>query len=276
MNSPVRSTALVTTLWAQKLSSNSDVHRDAVRETLFSSLSCQGFALRWGDSDEMPTHCKWDTGWDGWGHLRESYSKRPLCFILETHETGHPAFHATETFTASQAEASAAFKSVNWNWGPRAYLRQVIGLVLQRGDTGPHQGVGSPHPGSCFSKLPHHWHLIPEPRLDSTFTIPFIFSNQWEKLTSWTWKLSQFYWIVPVPSLCSATLTLHFPELKCFISSYRKLFIYTFSSSSIFPLHWDNAKHLIFIWKAGRLGEFSFSSWSEAEHRVYTDVVTCF
>lgn len=94
--------------------------------------------------------------------------------------------------------------------------------------------VGSSHSSSCFSKCPHHWFktkisagetMTSNPRtlLDSSFTILFIFSNQWKKLTSWTWKLSQFYRIVP--SFCCATLTLHFPELKCFISSCRQLFI---------------------------------------------------
>lgn len=288
LNAPLRSRALVTTSWGQKLSSKTWMCTEIPWGKLSlpsSSLPCQSFALRWVDCDEMPTqaHCKRDTGWDGWGHLRESCSKSPLCFILETHTTGHPAFNATDTFRASQAEGSSAFKSVNWNWGAPASLRQVTGLVLQCGDTGPHQEVGSPHSGSCFSELPHHWfkteksqpgrqwHLIPEPLLDSSFTILFIFPNQWEKLTFWTWKLSQVYQIVP--SFCSATLTFHFPKLKCFIKSYRQLFTYTFSSSPIFPLHWDNAKHLIFIW---RFEEFSFSSLSEAQHRVHTDVVTCF
>lgn len=66
-------------------------------------------------------------------------------------------------------------------------------------------------------------HLIPEARLDSSFTILFIFSNQWEKWTSSTWKLAQFYLIAT--SFCFATLILHVPKLKCFISSYRQLFI---------------------------------------------------
>lgn len=206
------------------------------------SLPCQSFALWHGDCDEIPSHCKPDTGQDGWGCLRESCSKSlsPVLHSGNTHNRT-PAFphtlqrHSEPVFPTRRAEGSSPFKSVNWNWGPPAFLRQVTGLVLQCGDTGPHQEVGASHSGSCFSKHPDHWtktkksqlgrqwHLIPEPLLDSSFTTLFIFSNQWEKLTSWTRKLSQFYRIVS--SFCSETLTLHFPELKCFISSHRQLFI---------------------------------------------------
>lgn len=210
------------------------MHRDAIREalpplpSLARALPCDKVTVR----RFLPTA----------SYPRESCSKSPLCFILEmkqdTQQDILPSTqqrHSEPVFSTRQAEGSSAFKSLNWNWGPPASLRWVPGLVVQCGDTGPHQEVGSPHSGSCFSKCPHHWlkteksqlgrqrHLIPQPLLDSSFTILFIFSHQWEKLTSWTWKLSQFYQIVP--SFCSATLTLHFPELKCFISSYSQLFI---------------------------------------------------
>lgn len=202
----------------------------------------QSFALSHGDCDAIPSHCKPDTGQDGWGCLRESCSKSlsPVFHSGNTHNRiSCLPTHATETFRVSVSNErggrNSPFKSVNWNWGPPVFLKQVTGLVLQCGDTGPHQEVGSSYSGSCFSKHPDHWtktkkpqlgrqgHLIPEPLLDSSFTTLLIFSNQWEKLTSWTWKLSQFYPIVP--SFCSETLTLHFPELKCFISSHRQLFI---------------------------------------------------
>lgn len=152
-------------------------------------------------------------------------------------------FQTSETSPTGRAEGSPpAFKSRGWNWGSPAPLRQVTEMELQPGDIDPHQEVGSPHSGSFSSKHPHHWFKMESlswrefwlgesqtPPPDSSFTILFIFSNQWEKLTSWARKLSQFYLITQfyliATSFCFATLTLHFPKLKSFISSYSQLFI---------------------------------------------------
>lgn len=154
---------------AQKLTSNSEVHRDAVREALppfppspelctVTRQLCQ----------ETPARCKKDTGQDGWGYSGESCSQSPLPFhfryihngasCLQGYRARLSRFQTSETSPIGRAEGSPpAFKSGGWNWGPPASLRQVTEMVLQPGDAGPHQEVGSPRSGSCFSKHPRCW-----------------------------------------------------------------------------------------------------------------------
>lgn len=117
---------------------------------------------------ETPARCKKDTGQDGWGYSGESCSQSPLPFhfryihngasCLQGYRARLSRFQTSETSPIGRAEGSPpAFKSGGWNWGPPASLRQVTEMVLQPGDTGPHQEVGSPRSGSCFSKHPRCW-----------------------------------------------------------------------------------------------------------------------
>lgn len=223
--------ALVTTLWGQKLSSNANVHRDTMREAL-PALPSLARAL---PCDEVTVTSCPPTASETQARMAEVTSGKAVpslpCISLWKH--------------TQQQLCLPRYTDIQSQCFQQDRLKEVLPLKAWIGTEVPRLALGrwqdwcssletqvltrrtSKHPHHWFkmekSQLRRQWHIIPEPFLDSSVTILFIFSIQWEKLTSWTWKLSQFYWIVP--SLCSATLTLHFPKLKCFISSYRQLFI---------------------------------------------------
>lgn len=154
--------ALVTTLWGQKLSSNSDVHRDAVREalpplpSLARALPCAQVMVMRCPPTASETQARMAEVTSG-----KAVPSLPWAFTSETHPTGHPAFHATETFRASVPNKTG--------WRKFCFYKRELELRspsfpqagdrtgAQPGDTGPHQEVGSPHSGSCFSKCPRHW-----------------------------------------------------------------------------------------------------------------------
>lgn len=232
---------------AQKLTSNSEVHRDAVREAL----------PPFPPSPELCTVtrqlCPRDTR-----SLQERHRPGWLRLLWGELLSVSPAIslqiHTQRGILSSRLQSQAVPFPNKWNESDRKGWRksscfQKRGLELrspsfpQAGDrNGAPAWRRRPSPGGG---IPTFWlllqqtpsllvrnrksqperlqHLIPEARLDSSFTILFIFSNQWEKWTSSTWKLAQFYLIGT--SFCFATLILHVPKLKCFISSYRQLFI---------------------------------------------------
>lgn len=228
---------------------------------------------------EMTARCKQNRGQNGWGYSGESCSQSTLPFHFR-YATRQTVFKAAEPVSAFFTKSpSKHVKRVQ-----QEGLKEVL-LLLKAGigTEGPQipsgrwqiwcSGLGTQalSPGGGISTFWLQLWQTPSPLVQNRKSwlvrvlvrrvsavspfILFIFSNQWQKLASWSWKLSHFYLITPfyliATSFCFATLTLHFPKQKCFISSYKQLFISAFSSSSVFPLYWGNAKHSIFSWEAG-------------------------
>lgn len=154
---------------AQKLSSNSEVHRDAMREalpplpSLPRALHCdeatvtrdarslqerhrpERLRLRWGEllsaspAISLQVHTQRGT-------LSSRLRSQAVVFPNKWNETHRKGWRKSSCFQKQGLELRSPTS-----------LRQVTEMVLQPGDTGPHQEVGTPRSGSCFSKYPRRW-----------------------------------------------------------------------------------------------------------------------